>query len=183
VPRRDVWLPSLLSAMTHYVLFAATYGFLPILGQHLGLGDMAQGLLVSLNLASQVAGNLSVVALSRWVRPRRLAYVSFAALALGAGVAALATTPAFILLAQVCIGLGQGTSYPVLMGLSMRHVPDGERTVAVGTFQALYGVGMFAGPAISGVVARALGIQPMFAITGAACLALGWFGIGKLRDG
>ena len=180
--RREVWLPSLLSAATHYVIFAATFGFLPILGQRLGLGDTAQSLLVSLNLASQAGGNLSVVALSRWVRPRLLAYVAFALIALGAGLAALATTPALILIAQICLGLGQGASYPVLMGLSMRHVADGERTVAVGAFQAIYGIGMFAGPAISGVVARSLGIQPMFAITGAACLALGWLGVRKMKE-
>ena len=67
------------------------------------------------------------------------------------------------------------------MGLSMRHVADGERTAAVGAFQALYGIGMFAGPAVSGVVARALGIQPMFAITAVACLALGWLGVGEIE--
>jgi MFS family permease len=182
VTRREVWLPALLSAVTHYVLFGATYGFMPILGQRLGLGDQAQGLLVSLNLVAQAAANLSVVALSRWLRSRTLAYASFASLAIGAVLAALAASPAAIIVAQIFLGVGQGVSYPVLMGLSMRHVADNERTVAVGAFQALYGIGMFAGPAISGVVASALGIQPMFAITAAGCLVLGWLGTTRLRE-
>ena len=181
VNRREVWLPSLLSALTHYVLFAATFGFLPILGQRLGLGDVAQGLLVSLNLASQAVGNLGVAALSQRIGSRRLTYLSFGCLALGASLAAFATNAGLILLAQVCIGLAHGASYPVLMGLSMRHVRDGERAAAVGAFQAIYGIGMFAGPAVSGLLASAVGIQPMFALTAGVCLALGWWGTGKLR--
>jgi MFS family permease len=182
VTRRVVWLPSLLSGVSHYVLFTATYGFLPILGQRLGLGDVAQGLLVSLNLASTAVGNLGVAALGKRIGSRRLAYGSFALLALGAGLAAVAQSPALILAAQICIGLGQGTSYPVLMGLSMRHVGQGERTAAIGAFQALYGIGMFAGPAVNGLVASAVGIQPMFGITALTCLALGWLGTRKLQE-
>jgi MFS family permease len=182
VTRRVVWLPSLLSGVSHYVLFTATYGFLPILGQRLGLGDVAQGLLVSLNLASTAVGNLGVAALGKRIGSRRLAYGSFTLLALGAGLAAFAQGPALIIAAQLCIGLGQGASYPVLMGLSMRHVGLGERTAAVGAFQALYGIGMFAGPAVNGLVASVIGIQPMFGITALLCLALGWLGTGKLQE-
>lgn len=181
VTRREVWLPSLLSALTHYVLFAATFGFLPIMGQRLGLGDVAQGLLVSLNLLSQSAGNLGVAALSRRVGPRPLAYISFVLLAVGGGLAALASGSMTILLAQICLGLAHGASYPVLMGSSMRHVAAGERTAAVGAFQALYGIGMFAGPAVSGIIASQIGIQPMFAITAAVTLGLGVLGTRKLR--
>ena len=181
VTRSVVWLPSLLSGISHFVLFTATYGFLPILGQRLGLGDVAQGLLVSLNLASTAVGNFGVAALGNRIGSRQLAYGSFALLAAGAGLAAVAQGPALILAAQICIGLGQGTSYPVLMGLSMRHVDQSERTAAVGAFQALYGIGMFAGPAVNGLVASAVGIQPMFAITALACLGLGWLGTHKLQ--
>ena len=102
VTRREVWLPSLLSGLTHYVLFAATFGFLPILGQRLGLGDVAQELLVSLNLASQAVGNLGVAALSQRIGSRRLTYLSFVCLALGASLTAVATHAGLFLLAQVC---------------------------------------------------------------------------------
>ncbi len=73
------------------------------------------------------------------------------------------------------MGLAQGIGYPVLMGLSIQDVSERERTTAMGLHQSVYAVGMFAGPAVSGVLAKALGIRPMFGVTAFFCLALGLF--------
>lgn len=180
--RFQVLLPSLLCGLSEYVVFAATFGFLPIVSQGLGLSATTQGLLTSLNLVAQASGNFVVVAISRRIRERRVAYLSFGSLALGAATAAVAGGPAQVVMSQVLIGIGHGCAYPLLMGLSVRHVADGERTAAVGTFQSVYSIGMFAGPIISGFLARSLGIPAMFAITAAGCLALGWFGVSKLQE-
>ena len=69
-----------------------------------------------------------------------------------------------------------GISYPVLMGTSIRFVSDAERTTAMGLHQSVYAIGMFAGPALSGIIADAIGIQPMLGITAFACLVLGLSG-------
>jgi len=79
--------------------------------------------------------------------------------------------------------LAQGVGYPVLMGLSIQHVQDADRSTAMGLHQAVYAMGMFAGPALSGVLAEAMGIQPMFGVTAVACLALGLLGAQWLGRG
>jgi MFS family permease len=173
VVRQDVLIPSALSAVCHYVLFAATYGFLPIQARALGMNNYGQSLLVSLNLALITVGSLGVAALNKRFRSRALNYASFAVLFLGLSTAALAATPAMLFVAQALLGLGHGVAYPVQMGLSMRHVADNERTMALGVFASVYALGMFAGPALSGVIAGAVGIPNMFALTALACLALG----------
>ena len=61
------------------------------------------------------------------------------------------------------------------MGLSIRDVADDQRATAMGLNQSVYAVGMFAGPWLSGILAERMGIQPMFGVTGFACLALGVF--------
>jgi MFS family permease len=182
VVRQDVIVPSLLSAVCHYVLFAATYGFLPILARSLGMNNVGQSLLVSLNLALITIGSLTVAALNKRFSGRFLNYASFAILFLGLVVAALAGSPALLFLSQALLGLGHGIAYPVQMGLSMRHVSNTERTMAIGVFASVYALGMFAGPALSGVIANAIGIQPMFAVTGVVCLALGVIGTRFLED-
>jgi MFS family permease len=58
------------------------------------------------------------------------------------------------------------------MGLSIRDVDDSERTTAMGLHQSVYALGMFAGPWLSGILADALGLRPMFGITAAACLVV-----------
>ncbi len=84
---------------------------------------------------------------------------------------------------QACVGLGQGIGYPALMGMSIQHVDDGERTTAMGLHQAVYAIGMFGGPWLSGILADAIGIQPMFGVTAAACLVLGVLGTYWLAEG
>jgi MFS family permease len=72
--------------------------------------------------------------------------------------------------------LAQGIGYPVLMGMSIERVSNAERSTAMGLHQSVYAIGMFAGPAFSGAIAAAIGIQPMFAVTAFAYLALGLIG-------
>jgi MFS family permease len=51
----------------------------------------------------------------------------------------------------------------------------------MGLFQAVYAVGMFSGPWLSGILADVIGLQPMFGVIGVCCTAIGLFGTSKLR--
>jgi MFS family permease len=183
ITRRDVWMPAALGAVSQYAIWATTFGFLPILAKQLGASDVSQSLLTSLNLGLQVVGNLAVAAWSTRIGAKWLLYFSFASMALGLVIAAVAQTSAYVVAAQVGLGLGMGVVFPVLMGMSIRHVGDGERTMAMGVFQSVYAIGMFSGPGLSGVLAHAIGIQPMFALTAAAVLAAGVAGTRYLMMG
>lgn len=174
--RRDVFLPSLLSLVSQYANWGATFGFVPILAQQLGASGVMQSLLMSMNIAVLTVGNLFTTAIARRFGARRLVYASFLLLGMGLGGASLAPSLPWIFGAQFCMGLAQGIGYPVLMGLSIQDVSEHERTTAMGLHQAIYAIGMFAGPALSGVLAGAIGIQPMFAVTAAVCLLLGLLG-------
>lgn len=174
--RRDVLLPSLLSLVGQYANWGSTFGFVPILAQNLGAVGVMQSILMSMSIAVYTVGNLLATTIARRLGSRRLVYSSFALLAIGLTGASLAPSLFWVFVAQFCIGLAQGVGYPVLMGLSIREVSEEERTTAMGLHQATYAIGMFAGPALSGVIAGAIGIQPMFAVTAVACLILGILG-------
>jgi MFS family permease len=182
ITRQDVLLPALLALVSQYANWAATFGFLPVLGQQLGATDVTQSLMVSVNIAVLMLGNLATTAIVRRIGARALAYLSFGALSLGIGMAALAPSLPFLFMSQVCIGLSQGIGGPVLMGMSIRYVIDAERTTAMGLHQAVYAIGMFAGPGLSGVLAENMGIRPMFGLTALACLAIGFLGSNFLRE-
>jgi MFS family permease len=171
--RRDVLVPSLLATVTHYALFATTFGFLPILARQLGASDVIQSALVTMVLGLSMLSSLLVTAIIDSVGARRLVYLSIVVLGAGIGVAALASSVVMIFVAQFCIGLGFGISYPVFMGWSIQHVDDSQRTTAMGLFQSVYAVGMFAGPWTSGLLAAAMGIRPMLGVTTFVCVALG----------
>jgi MFS family permease len=172
ITRRDVLLPSLLSMIAQYVTWATTFGFLPILARNLGASDAVNSLLVSLNLLLGMAGNLAVTALARRTGSRPLLLAGLLLIALGVGVAAAAPSLAFVLVAQALMGLGFGAASPLTMGLSIQRVDEHQRATAMGLHQSVYAIGMFAGPWLSGILAASMGIQPMFAITAAACLVI-----------
>jgi MFS family permease len=148
-----------------YVSWAASFGFIPVLAERLGAGDVAQSILVSLYIGVSLGGNLAATALVERVKPRDLVSASFVLASLGLGLAAAAGSLPLVYAAQIAIGVAMGIAYPILMGLSIRNVDDADRTIATGLHQAVYGVGMFAGPALSGLLAGWVGLRPMFGIT------------------
>ncbi|MHB1356249.1 MAG: MFS transporter [Anaerolineae bacterium] len=171
--RRDVILPTILATISQYANWAAIFGFIPILAKELGAGDVLQSVMVSANVAVVIVGNLFAATLSRRIGERNLIYITFALLALGLVSCALARSLAVLMVLQLAIGLSQGISSPVLMGLSIQRVDETQRTTAMGIHQSIYAFGMFAGPAISGVLSKGMGIRPTLGVTGAVCLVAG----------
>ena len=165
VTRRDVLLPSVLSIIVHYIAFGTTFGFLPILAKEMGAGDVTQSMLVTLNVAMTIVSSVLVTSLAKRVDNRLLVYIGCISAALGTILAAY--TPALPLLyaAQAFLGIGFGIGYSDTMGMSIRYVEDRERTTAMGLYQALYSIGMFAGPWMSGILAGAMGIRTMLLVT------------------
>jgi MFS family permease len=186
ITRRDVLLPSLLSAVAQYVNWTSTFGFLPILAKNLNASDVVVSTLVSLNVFLGLMGNLTATTLVRRMGARRLSYLSFVLLSAGLGGSAIARSLPLLIASQAAIGLGTGIAYPVLMGLSIRNVVETERTTAMGLHQSVYAAGMFLGPWLSGMMAAAImqlgatgpgmSVRITFAITAVACLVLGMLG-------
>jgi len=176
VTRRNVLLPAILAAVVQYVVWASTFGFIPLLAENLGATDMTQSGLVSLYVGVVALGNLLTSAFGGRFRGSRLALFGFVLMTAGLTTVTMAQSLPLIFLAQCCIGMAEGISYPVLMGLSIRYVDDAHRTTAMGLHQSVYALGMFSGPWLSGLLADEIGFQPMFGSTAVACLTLGIIG-------
>jgi len=180
--RRDVLLPSLISTLCQYANWAATFAFLPILAQQLGATGVTQSILLSMNVGVFTLGNLLTTSIVNRIGARRLVFAGIGLLACGIGMAGFAPSLPILFAAQFCMGLAQGTAYPLLMGLSIRYVDDAERSTAMGLHQSVYAIGMFAGPAVSGLVADAIGIRPMLWVTASVFLAAGLFATSLLKE-
>ncbi|MCD6520665.1 MAG: MFS transporter [Anaerolineae bacterium] len=177
IARRDVLLPSLLSVVAQYANFGATFGFIPILAKSLGATGVELSILASIHMGVSTVGNLTATIAAKRIGARRIVILAFLLLCGAIAGASIAPSVYVLFAVQFCIGLAMGTVYPVLMGLSIRYVDDSERTTAMGLHQAIYAIGMFGGPAASGVIANALGIRPMFLLTAVVCLGLGLLGV------
>jgi MFS family permease len=171
----------LINIIFHYVSMASTFGFIPILAKGMGATNVQQSLLVSMSIGVYALGNLSATWAAKRFPNRSLVFFSLLACTAGLTAAALAPSLGAIYLAQFLTGLAGGISYPVLMGMSIEHVDDAQRSTAMGLHQSVYAIGMFAGPWLSGILAAKIGIQPMFGVTAGVTLVLGLVGIKLLK--
>jgi MFS family permease len=180
--RRDVLTTTLLSAVMQYVLWATSFGFVSVLAKQFGATSVLQGMIVTLHITLAALGNLVALSYGPRIGAQRMVYVSFILLFIGTLIAALAPSLLILFVAPIFLGMSLGVGYPVLMGMSIARVDDSERTIAMALHQAVYAIGMFVGPAFSGILAEHIGLQPMFGITAGASLALGWMGTRLIRD-
>jgi MFS family permease len=163
----------LIAAASQYANWATTFSFTPILAKGLGATDVALSMLTSMNIGVVIAGNLAAATVSKRIGARWMAVITFGLMAVGITGVTLAPGLPLLFLAQFCVGLAQGSSYPVLMGLSIQSVDEEQRATAMGLHQAVYAIGMFTGPWLSGLLADEIGIPPMYWATAVGCLVVG----------
>ena len=170
--RADVLLPSFASAVCQFGVWAVVFGFLPLLAHQLGAGTIAVSLLMTTNLVANTAANFfSTVAVTRRNR-QALLFGSFVLFTVGAVLAAADRSILLLFAATSLMGIANGVFYPILLGLSIEKVDLPHRSTAMGIHQAVYALGMFAGPWIGGIIADALGIRAMFGIMAGFCLVV-----------
>lgn len=170
--RRDVLLPALLNGLGQYVNQGIALGFIPIIAKSIGADDNAISLLTALHLIVYTPTIFAATLLLRRFKVSILVHASFVAMAAGAACAA-GGSMGWLMVSQALIGIGIGLGYPLLMGIGIAHVAEGERTTAMGLHQSLYAIGMFVGPWLCGILAESLGMIPMFWITSALTVVLG----------
>jgi MFS family permease len=174
--RPDVLLPSLLNTVNQFMIWAVPMTMLPILAVQLGAQGQTLSLLFSTSILVGAIGNLTAASVANRVGTPILVALSFIFLGGGTLVAASTSSLWVVAVLYVVIGLGQGIGYPVLMGLSIEKVEGSARATAMGLHQALYAVGMFAGPWLGGLMAEAWGLPRMFLLVGSVGVAVGLAG-------
>jgi len=100
----------------------------------------------------------------------------------GVGLTSVATSLSALFVAQFLIGLAHEINFPALMGLGIRYIPDSERNTAMALHQAVYAVGTFGGPWLSGIPAQSMGRRWMLASTALGVLAISLLGTSKLGE-
>lgn len=163
---------SCMAILHTFTVFSGIFGFVPVYAAELGASSSELGLITMINLGFTALGSLSAA----WVW-QRLGYrvtLFWSALFVAASFFAtpFISTAAVLMAAQVSFGLGAGIISTMLMNLSIRGLPQEQQATAMGVFQAVYAVGMLAGPIISGFLGTMRNISEIFYLTGAVGLLI-----------
>ncbi|MDD2994186.1 MAG: MFS transporter [Pygmaiobacter sp.] len=159
---------TLLAVLAQFTAFATVYGFTANLAVQLN-ATAAQ--LSTLNLWVTVplmVGNFFAAKrlLKKW-GPRPLLTTGFLLMTAYSFGAPLCSNIHMLYAVQIVAGVGISLTMGLLLGLCLQTVPQGNRSTAMGYFQALYGVGMTLGPMAMGLFIQYLGLTAGFWIMGA----------------
>ncbi|CAM3949462.1 MFS transporter [Cohnella lubricantis] len=175
---RLLLLVSLLSLLAHCILFITMFGFTPLRAVELGASESQLTLLVIAFMVPHAALSLST---GRWLAPRfgSRAVIAAGFLLSAACTAAIPYSPSlpWLLVTQAFNGAAQALYLPLLLGLAIRDTPSAERATAMGFYQSVYSIGMFAGPYLAGWLNDAGGLKAGFlfgAAIGVVSAALAW---------
>ena len=155
-------LVSLVSALDQYSFHTTLQGFIPLYAADLGASATVLGWLASATLIPYLFMSLWAARIGASIGEKRTVALGLLVVCLAVAVVPWIKTVPLLVLTRIVHGLGRGIVYPVTMGLSIKSVAQEERASAMGIFQAVYALGMFAGPAISGVVAQRWGMNAVF---------------------
>jgi MFS family permease len=164
---------SVMALLLQFTVFAAVFSFTPIYATSLGATSGDLGIITMINLAASALGSLWAVRVQRGIGDRATIVVSAVLLAAGLFATPFIASVHVLMAVQLAFGFGSGVLGTMLMALGIRDLPRRQQATAMGVFQAVYAVGMMAGPMVSGFVSGSGGnVAPVFYLAGAVSVVL-----------
>ena len=153
---------SIIAILLNFIVFTGVFGFIPIYAAQIGASHSDLGIITMINLAFSALGAISAALVSERFGYRSTVIVS--ALLIGGSMLAVPfiTTISLLMVIQISCGIGSGVLMTLFMVLSIRGLPREQQATAMGVFQAVYAIGMFAGPFTSGFLGSGLGLSTIF---------------------
>ena len=176
---------SLLGAVSQLISFSTIFGFTPAYAKEvLNINEFQNGILM---VCSYLPTAFGALFLGKFFIKRFKEYnlVFFGTLLLGLTTILIPFIKDYslLLITQTAAGFGKGISFPLLMGLSIKKIPENARGTAMGIFQAVYSFGMFFGPLITGVIRERFELGAAFILIGSICFicsVIAFFSLKKL---
>ncbi len=161
-----------MAILMQFVTFSGIFGFVSVYAEQIGASKAELGIITMLHMGSSaVAALVAANLVGRF--GYRLTILAAALLMSAAMVSTPFIHSIFLLdVSQVVNGAARGLLSTVFLDLSIRAVAPEQRATAMGVFQALYSIGMFLGPLLSGVVADGLGLPSVFYLSMLLSLAV-----------
>ena len=151
---------SILAILVQFIIFSNTFGFTPAFAEKIGANDFQLGLLsAAFLLPGIITSALSSTVFERFLGERNCISSGFLALAVYSFATPFCTSMGGLMFTQAIGGLGWGLTFPRLMGLSIKTVEDNKRATAMGFFQGSYGLGIFIGPVLVGLISDSWGLK------------------------
>lgn len=163
---KSLIIMSVLGILSQFITYVTVYGFTPIIAESLGANSNQLGLLTALSVLPSIpAVALSGSLFGRKYGEKKTLVYGFVVTALACMAIPFVKSFTMLVVTQSIGGFGRGIAAPLLMGLCIKNVEESKRGSAMGFYQAIYGLGMFSGPVIVGIISDMASLNIGFFIT------------------
>lgn len=167
---------ALLGIFTQVIAFSTYYGFVVNAAKDLGADDtMLIWLSICLLVPTLALNFLLTSGKFRHFNARALVTLGFLLSALYCFLVPQCAKMWQLLLCQGLAGLASTLTFAVLLGQCVRDIKGSRRAVAMGLYQAVYGIGMTLGPIATGLVLDVLGLGFAFYMVAMFSLVSAYF--------
>lgn len=154
---------SLIGILTQALAFSTYYGFTVNVAKGLGAdGALLTWLNIALLVPTLVMNYLVTGRLLKRYAGRQLATLGFVIGAVYCALVPLAQNLPQLFALQILGGVSSTLTFGVLIGQSVRDIPQHLRAVAMGVYQAVYGIGITLGPILMGLMIDASSLTAAF---------------------
>ena len=162
----------LIGIFVQFITFSVTFSFFPIYLNEIGYSDSIVGNVVSFSTLAAIIGTI----FSPYLITKFGLWRAFAFASIPVGITTL-ITPYFenlILLTalRLIAGVGTGIIFSSCMSSIVREFEENYQASAMGIFQAIYAIGMFSGPIISGIIASNSSLESVFIYSSAISILI-----------
>lgn len=155
---KHLWILALLAFSFQIVITGTSISFTPLRAQAIGATPFILGLLSMLSMSGLlISGYFRNNIVAKIGSVRKTIIISFLVLGLTTLFIGYVNHLFLLLLLQFLQGISGYLILIVLMGESVAFVEDHNRGIAMGLFQSIFGIGMFIGPILSGVLHESYG--------------------------
>ncbi|MEW5323512.1 MFS transporter [Geobacillus thermoleovorans] len=175
---------SVLSVLAHGMIFTTIFGFTPAYALRTGLDENDLSLLM---VCFMIPHAIATVFIGKTVVPllgkRRSLVIAFFGSALFTFLIPVAGGSWLVYPIQMGSGFFLGLLFPLLLGMSIESVDDARKATAMGTYQAIYAIGMFGGPYLAGIANELIALPFAFYFAGTLGLvAIGLIVVWKQKE-
>ena len=161
---------SLIGILPQFATFSILFGFLPVFLKTIEANKSEIGVITSISLFASLVGILIAPYLSKKIGLTYSIWISAFLISIGTLIVPFLSNLIFIALTQIISGLGRGFINTILMSAVINNSEKHEQATSMGIYQAIYALGMFLGPALSGNIANSLGLNFVFFLSGSLML-------------
>jgi MFS family permease len=179
---RTLLTVSFLSILFQVLTFATVFGFTPVFAQSLGATKLDMGLLTFFStFPTALASLIGARHLAERIGEKNIVLIGFILSGVFTATIPFCGSMWLLMVTQALAGFGRGFTSPVLMSLSIKHMGTDRRATAMGFYQAIYGLGMFAGPVFIGAAGDWLSLRDGFILIGLFGCVTAWLAHVLLR--